>query len=162
MSTRSNIYLKLKDESKGQTIKFDFDKLPREHGEQHAELEFPIKDVTIPQNAEYIGIYHHWDGYPEGVGVTLVKKFNDYDTILNLLLGGNASSINGDVIRQYCAWDGEDWKLEQPNQLDYDECICSEKYIYKFENGKWYFKAYAYKDEEWKDLREYLEIVKEL
>ena len=58
MSTRSNIYLKLKDESKGQTIKFDFSKLPTAHGEPH-ELAFPIKDVTIPQDAEYIGVYHH-------------------------------------------------------------------------------------------------------
>lgn len=107
MSTRSNIYLKLKDESKGQTIKFDFSKLPCEHGEQHAELEFPIKDVTIPQNAEYIGIYHHWDGYITGVGETLLESYTDYDTILNLLIMGDISTIN-DGVTSYQGWRNED------------------------------------------------------
>lgn len=106
MSTRSNIYLKLKDESKGQTIKFDFSKLPTAHGEQHAELEFPIKDVTIPQDAEYIGIYHHWDGYITGVGQTLLESYTDYDTILNLLIMGDISTINGGVT-SYQGWRNE-------------------------------------------------------
>jgi len=107
MSTRSNIYLKLKDESKGQTIKFDFSKLPTAHGEQHAELEFPIKDVTIPQDAEYIGVYHHWDGYITGVGQTLLESYTDYDTILNLLVMGDISTINGGVT-SYQGWRNED------------------------------------------------------
>ena len=107
MSTRSNIYLKLKDESKGQTIKFDFSKLPTAHGEQHAELEFPIKDVTIPKDAEYIGIYHHWDGYITGVGDTLLESYTDYDTILNMLIMGDISSINGGVT-SYQGWRNED------------------------------------------------------
>lgn len=107
MSTRSNIYLKLKNESKGQTIQFDFSKLPTAHGEQHAKLEFPIKDVTIPQDAEYIGIYHHWDGYITGVGDTLLESYTDYDTILNMLIMGDISTINGGVI-SYQGWRNED------------------------------------------------------
>ena len=107
MSTRSNIYLKLKDESKGQTIQFDFSKLPTAHGEQHAELEFPIKDVTIPQDAEYIGVYHHWDGYITGVGQTLLESYTDYDTILNMLIMGDISTINGGVT-SYQGWRNED------------------------------------------------------
>ena len=107
MSTRSNIYLKLKDESKGQTIKFDFDKLPRGNGEIHGKLEFPIKDVTIPQDAEYIGVYHHWDGYITGVGQTLLESYTDYDTILNILIMGDLSTINGGVV-SYQSWRNED------------------------------------------------------
>lgn len=107
MSTRSNIYLKLKDESKGQTIKFDFSKLPTAHGEQHAKLEFPIKDVIIPQDAEYIGVYHHWDGYITGVGQTLLESYTDYDTILNMLIMGDISTINGGVT-SYQGWRNED------------------------------------------------------
>lgn len=107
MSTRSNIYLKLKDESKGQTIKFDFDKLPRGNGEIHGKLEFPIKDVTIPQDAEYIGVYHHWDGYITGVGQTLLESYTYYDTILNMLIMGDLSTINGGVI-SYQGWRNED------------------------------------------------------
>lgn len=108
MSTRSNIYLKLKSETKGKTLKFDFDKLPREHGEQHEELEFPIKDVTIPQDAEYIGVYHHWDGYITGVGQTLLESYTDYDTILNMLIMGDISTINGGVT-SYQGWRNDNY-----------------------------------------------------
>ena len=107
MSTRSNIYLKLKSETKGKTLKFDFDKLPRGNGEIHGELEFPIKDVTIPQDAEYIGVYHHWDGYITGLGQTLLESYTDYDTILNMLIMGDLSTINGGVA-SYQGWRNED------------------------------------------------------
>ena len=153
MSTRSNIYLKLKDESKGQTIQFDFSKLPTAHGEQHEKLEFPIKDVKIPQDAEYIGVYHHWDGYPENLGKTLLEQYNDYDTILNLLLGGDASTINNNNVCQYCAWRGEDWEYVKPKQLD--KPAFNEEYLYKFENGVWYFRD-EYENEDWTNLKEYL------
>ena len=46
MSTRSNIYLRLKEETKGTTIKFDPTKLPQPEGDR----EFPIKDVNVPKD----------------------------------------------------------------------------------------------------------------
>ena len=103
MSTRSNIYLKLKPETLGTTIKFDATKLPEPEGDR----EFPIKDVVVPQDAKYMRIYHHWDGYVTGVGDTLNRYFKDYDTILNLLAMGDMSSIN-DRITSYQGWRNED------------------------------------------------------
>ena len=111
-----------------------------------------VGDVTIEK--PYLVIYHHWDGYPEGVGETLVKKFNDYDTILNLLCGGDASSINGDTIVQYCAWRGEEWDDVKPAQSDTEPSV-TEEYVYLFDDGVWYFKGYY--DDEWVNLKEYLE-----
>ena len=34
-----------------------------------------------------LSVYHHWDGYPQWLGVTLNKKFNTRERLLNLLMG---------------------------------------------------------------------------
>lgn len=49
----------------------------------------------------------------------MFTKFNDYDKALNILLGGDASSINGDTIIQYCsAYRDEDWDSTKPDLTD--------------------------------------------
>lgn len=152
MATRSTISLKVKKEDIGKTFHFDKNKLPYN---LTCENEFidEVGDVKIEK--DYLTIYHHWDGYPDGVGETLVKKFNDYDTILNLLCGGDASSINGETIVQYCAWRGEEWDDVKPTQSDTEPSV-TEEYAYLFKDEKWFFKGYE--AEEWTDLKEYLEI----
>jgi hypothetical protein len=173
MSTRSNIYLKLKDESKGQTIKFDFSKLPTKNGEEHAELEFPIKDVTIPKDTLYMGVYHHWDGYLSGVGKTLLETYTDYDTILNLLCMGDLSTINGGVT-SYQGWRNENvaplfitkdtkvkhWKWDAKSQCSKvtEHKICDskgnlkpkdavrEEYAYLFDGEKWWTSYFKYNE----------------
>ena len=148
MSTRSNIYLKLKEESKGKTIKFELSKLPIAHGEQHAELEFPIKDVTIPQDAEYIGIYHHWDGYITGVGETLLESYTDYDTILNMLIMGDISTINGGVT-SYQGWRNENCPAriitDTNGALDSKNAL-QEEYAYLFDGKKWWVAYDSYNE----------------
>ena len=136
MATRSNIYLKLKDESKGQTLKFDINKLPGGNSPQNAH-EYPIKDVKIPENANYIGIYHHWDGYPEGVGATLKRDYTDYDKILNLLMMGDMSSIN-DGVTSYQGWRNEDTppRFIKSKTLPPRKAV-QEEYAYLFKNGEW-------------------------
>lgn len=42
-------------------------------------------------------IYCHHDGYPEGVGAELVKKFASEEAIRALIAGGDASSIVNEV-----------------------------------------------------------------
>lgn len=150
MATRSNICLILNKEDIGKVVKFDIKKLP--NGVScNDEFVNQIQEVTLEKPV--LEIYHHWDGYPEGVGATLIEKYNDYDTILNLLLGGDASSINDDNVCQYCAWRGEDWESVKPEQLDNPSL--KEEYLYKFENSVWYFKD-GYDYEDWTNLEEYL------
>ncbi len=43
------------------------------------------------------GVYCHWDGYPKGVGATLLKYYNSKAKIKELLLRGDMSSL-GDTI----------------------------------------------------------------
>ena len=92
-----------------------------------------------------LSVYHHWDGYPEWLGVTLQEKFNTYDKIAELIDGGDISSCDSDT----------DWNLEKvENHVQYfndrgekteprldttveDYLDNGEEYAYLFENNKW-------------------------
>lgn len=154
MATRSNICLVLNKEDIGKVMKFDETKLPKGVTCDDEFLK-NVEEVTLEKPV--LEIYHHWEGYPECLGKTLLKQYNDYNTILNLLLGGDASSINGDVC-QYCAWRGEEWESVKPTQLD--KPVLNEEYLYKFEDGVWYFRD-DYENEDWTNLEEYLNTPKE-
>ena len=93
-----------------------------------------------------LSVYHHWDGYPQWLGVTLEKKFNTFDKVAELIDGGDISSCDSDT----------DWNLEKvENHVQYyndrgekteprldlndeDFFADGEEYAYIFEpNGKW-------------------------
>ena len=44
-----------------------------------------------------LGIYCHWDGYPEGVGAALIQHYANEEKIRSLLAEGDMSSIGADV-----------------------------------------------------------------
>ena len=92
-----------------------------------------------------LSVYHHWDGYPEWLGVTLQRKFDTYDLIAELLDGGDVSCIDSDT----------NWSLEKVDlHVQYyndrgekteprlDTCVedylaNGEEYAYLFENNEW-------------------------
>ena len=151
MATRATITLKIKDEDLNKTKKFDIDKLP-ENTSYNDDCIENLREVTL--NKPYISIYHHFDGYPDGLGVTLFTKFNDYDKALNILLGGDASSINGDTIIQYCpAYQDEDWDSTKPDLTD-EIPSADQDYQYYFDGEKWWFRGYE--KTKWKDLEKFL------
>ena len=41
-----------------------------------------------------LSVYHHWDGYPEWLGVTLKSKFNTFEKVAELIDGGDMSSCD--------------------------------------------------------------------
>ena len=138
MATRSTISLKVSESDKGKVFHFDENKLPYNLTCENECID-KVGDVKIEK--DYLTIYHHWDGYPEGVGKTLVNKFKNYDSIC-----------------QYFAWRGEEWNDDyggvQPKQSDTEPSV-TEEYAYLFKDGKWFFKGYEI--EEWTDLKKYLE-----
>ena len=97
------------------------------------------------ETGSVLSVYHHWDGYPQWLGVTLKEKFNTYDKIAELLDGGDVSCIESDT----------DWKLNKvPKHVQYyndrgekteprfdttaeDYLADGEEYAYLFENGEW-------------------------
>jgi len=44
----------------------------------------------------FVSVYHHWDGYPEWLGVTLKAKFNTREKIAEVIDGGDISCIDSD------------------------------------------------------------------
>lgn len=87
-------------------------------------------------NDEYKYSYCHFDGYPEGVGVTLRDHYTNNDIINRLLNGGDFSSLEDEI-----------------EEIEYYEdsvnpSICSlfkipnrgEEYIYIWNGEKWICK----------------------
>ena len=63
-----------------------------------------LKDESI------LSVYHHWDGYPQWLGVTLNEKFNTKDKVAELLDGGDISCCDSD----------SDWNLNKvDNHVQY-------------------------------------------
>ncbi len=57
-----------------------------------------------------LSVYHHWDGYPEWLGVTLNNKFNTRDKVAELIDGGDISCCDSD----------SDWNLNKvENHVQY-------------------------------------------
>ena len=44
-----------------------------------------------------LSVYHHWDGYPQWLGVTLNEKFNTRDKVAELIDGGDISCCDSDL-----------------------------------------------------------------
>ena len=62
----------------------------------------------------FVSVYHHWDGYPSWLGVTLKKKFNTREKIAELIDGGDLSSCDSDT-----DWNME--KLDESRPLYYND-----------------------------------------
>ena len=92
-----------------------------------------------------LSVYHHWDGYPEWLGVTLQRKFDTYDLVAELLDGGDVSCIdsttdwNLDKVEnhvQYYNDRGEDTEPRLDTTVE-DYLANGEEYAYLFENNQW-------------------------
>jgi len=57
-----------------------------------------------------LSVYHHWDGYPQWLGVTLKAKFNTREKVAELIDGGDISCCDSDT-----DWDRND----VPNHVQY-------------------------------------------
>ena len=61
-----------------------------------------------------LSVYHHWDGYPQWLGVTLKAKFNTFEKVAELIDGGDMSSCDSN----------DDWdrkELGETRPLYYNE-----------------------------------------
>lgn len=149
MSTRSCIMIKVKEEDLNKVKSFNAKALPVKAEDWDGYTEKTCEDKAQPVKIEkaYIGIYCHSDGYPSGVGSALKEKFNDYETILNLIIGGDCSSVWFDSVMRYANRDGEEWKYIKPTQGDKPENVYKRfddaEYCYLFEDGVgWKVKSF--------------------
>lgn len=149
MATRSYIRVILKEEDRNKDMKFNPSLIGDEEGKYQIDLkewgreqldtEHGMWDTVNPGGAEALRIYHHWDGYPEGVGGTLIKHYNTYEKALNLILGGDCSTINR-FYNPYALRSSEDWGGIRPLPIQENADI-AEEYDYMFKDGQWYVRA---------------------
>ena len=152
MATRGTIVLKIKDEDLGKKVKVNPTYLTKD---EERIKKYETKCFEVELSKKYAEIYQHWDSYPSGLGVDLVKHWDTYDKVLNLILGGDASSV-GIEVTGYVAMEARDeqYKDLQPNFTD--ECPrVREEYQYLFDDDKWYVRD-CYEIEDWTLVSEYL------
>tara|TARA_B100000287_G_scaffold434269_1_gene498283 strand:+ start:1463 stop:1882 length:420 start_codon:yes stop_codon:yes gene_type:complete len=106
--------------------------------------------IGIQVDGGIVSAYHHWDGYPQWLGVTLNKYYNTEAKVKELIDGGDMSSCYSDN-----GWDDEK-RDEQPcyysergedcppklaesitEYLEQADNCCGE-YAYLFCGGEWF------------------------
>ena len=115
-----------------------------------------------------ISAYHHWDGYPEWLGVTLKEHYNKREDIAKLIDGGNMSScysdnqydeekqefVKNDPKPEYYGGDDERPRLSRNfTQFAFDS-KSGEEYLYLFADNEWngFSLDHKYSEEDWEIL----------
>jgi hypothetical protein len=104
------------------------------------------------QNADgsILSVYHHWDGYPDWLGIRLVESYSDEKKLKELIDGGDISTLESDqnwqrepvdypIILRYKDR-GEDCPPQKsPTVSDYWELAreCGAVYAYLYKDGEW-------------------------
>ena len=127
-----------------------------------ARIGLKLEDGSI------ISAYHHWDGYPEWLGVTLKEHYNTKEDIAKLIDGGNMSScysdnqydeekqefVKNDPKPEYYGGDDERPRLSRNfTQFAFDS-KSGEEYLYLFMDGEWngFSLDHKYSEEDWEIL----------
>ena len=138
MSTRSCVIIKVRVDDIGQAMRFDKELLPvEEKGWEDYNEDDVDKSTVVKIKCVYLGVYCHWDGYPDGVGAALKNKFKTYEQALNLVLGGDCSVISEEYVKRYATRKGEQW--DEPTQSNNVNNV-----VAKFD---WSEYAYLFTDE---------------
>ena len=82
-------------------------------------------------------IYCHYDGYPEGVGQTLMQNYTSPVEVMNLINKGDLSSLHS----------GEHYA--DRGETDVDAVVTPENEYVSYTGDCWGEYAYLYKDGEW-------------
>ena len=96
-----------------------------------------------------LSVYHHYDGYPQWLGVTLRQKFNTREKVAELLDGGDISCIKSDTnwkrekVEEHVQYYNDRGEDTEP-RLD----LSFEDYAYNPENDAEYLYVFNL-DHEW-------------
>ena len=127
-----------------------------------ARIGLKLEDGSI------ISAYHHWDGYPEWLGVTLKEHYSNKEDIAKLIDGGNMSScysdnqydekkqefVKNDPKPEYYGGNDERPRLSRNfTQFAFDS-KSGEEYLYLFVDNEWngFSLDHKYSEEDWEIL----------
>ena len=122
----------------------------------------------LQEDLSVLSVYHHWDGYPEWLGVTLKEHYNTYEKASELIDGGNMGSCYSDnefdyekqeFVKQdpkpnYYGGDSERPRLSRNfTQFAFDS-KSGEEYLYLFVDNEWngFSLDHKYSEEDWEIL----------
>ena len=106
--------------------------------------------IQLPDDS-ILSVYHHFDGYPEGLGVKLVDYYNTYEKASELIDGGNMSNCYSDSKfnvetgeftpiadpkPSYYGGDNEEPVLSK-NFDEFTRIDCWQEYSYVFVKDRW-------------------------
>mgnify|MGYP001158720350 FL=1 len=121
--------------------------------------------IGVVQDDQTIkSVYHHFDGYPDWLGVVLQEKYNSLEKANDLISGGDMSSCytqsrwldNGGQMKvpaygpQYYTGRGEKLNITiSDNFKEFTELDCGNEYNYLFKDGKWHgYAIYKKRDDD--------------
>lgn len=152
MSTHCALIIKVNENDLRKTLSSGLNNLPKAKKDSAVKGRF-LNDwgdygeasgvnLTEPTliDKKYMGIYVHWDGYPDWMLETLYTHWNTYKDALDIILGGDCSSIDKYSIRRYADRDGEEWEYLKPKQANTIKGVVEQidcEYAYLFEDGEW-------------------------
>ena len=104
----------------------------------------------LQDDLSVLSVYHHWDGYPEWLGVTLKEQYNTKEKIAKLIDGGNMSScysdnqydeekqefVKNDPKPEYYGGD-EEAPILSKNFNEFTRIDCWQEYSYVFVKDRW-------------------------
>ena len=116
--------------------------------------------ILLPDDS-ILSVYHHWDGYPEWLGVTLEEHYNTYEKASELIDGGNMSScysdneyddetqefVKRDPRPEYYGGD-EEAPILSKNFDEFTRIDCWQEFSYVFVKDRWEGYAISHK---WND-----------
>lgn len=161
MATRSFIFVQVDKDDIGREIIFNHKKLPNGMARNK---KYKVPTTTILK--KYIGVYCHYDGYPENVGLALAQYYTNKEDILNLISGGFIRALHIDnetwqIVRELKRC-GVDYFRQRGDifnaPINTDSMPTHQAYNYLFKNGEWYFCecSWGNKKPKWKKLLPYL------
>ena len=106
-----------------------------------SRIGIQLKDDSV------LSVYHHWDGYPEWLGKTLVERYNSKEKASELIDGGDMSCCwsdslwgkqlpEGEYAPEYYSLRGEDCPPRLDNNME-EFFSDNEEWGYVYTNAGW-------------------------
>lgn len=153
MSTNGNIILKVRREDIGTHKTFSQDNFPIDiNGKEKCDLggwglsntlDKLKSDEGVDIEHEYLSVYLNFSRIHDNMDETLVKVWNTYESVLNMILGGDISSITTTRVTNYAnRRENCTWKHIQPKQGESMEEVSKtwrSYYTYYFDGEQWWY-----------------------